>query len=148
MRRQKIGQQTLEARLSELSAQVRQLQHIVQVVNGVAQRSNLSQLLFGRFQVLLHALELRESLLNILIQFLLYLAGDGEQLGIDPVANRIQTLRRFEVEIFKFGFELGGGQSQRVGQLRTRFPQVVGLLTPSAGQLSFHGVSDFFESFA
>ena len=109
MRRQKIGQQTLEARLSELSAQVRQLQHIVQVVNGVAQRSNLSQLLFGRFQVLLHALELRESLLNILIQFLLYLAGDGEQLGIDPVANRIQTLRRFEVEIFKFGFELRGG---------------------------------------
>src|SRR5438874_7881187 len=43
VRRQKIGQQTLEARLSELSAQVRQFQHIVQVVNGVAQRSNLSQ---------------------------------------------------------------------------------------------------------
>ena len=109
VRRKKIRQQTLKARLTELSTKVRQLQHIVQIVNRVAQRSNLSQLLFGRFQVLLHALELRETLLNILVQFLLYLAGDGEQLGIDPVANRIQTLRRFEVEIFKFGFELGGG---------------------------------------
>ena len=78
--------------------------------------------------------------------FELHLVGDGEQLGVHAVANRIQALRRFLIQVFKFDFELRRRQRQRSGQLGARLAQIVSLLPPSAGQLGFDRIADFVES--
>ena len=62
---------------------------------------DFAQLLFRRFQMLLHFFELGKTFLDVLIEFLLHLIGDGEQLGVHAIANRIQALRRFLIEIFR-----------------------------------------------
>ena len=144
--RQKVRQQTFQAGFAKLSAQMRQLEHVVQIVDGVSQRSDFAQLLFRGFQMLLHFFELGKSFLDVLIEFLLNLIGDGEQLGVDAVANRIQALRRFLIEIFEFDFELRSRQRQRRGQFGARLAQIVRLLAPSAAQLGFHRSADFIES--
>ena len=125
---------------------MRQLEHVVEIVDGVSQRADFAQLLFRCFQVLLHFFELGKTFLDVLIEFQLHLVGDGKQLGVHAVANRIQALRCFLVEIFKFNFELRRRQRQRSGQLGTRLAQIVSLLPPSAGQLGFDRIADFVES--
>ena len=66
--------------------------------------------------MLLHFFELRETFFYILIEFLLDLIGDGHQAGVDPVANGVEALSGFLVEVVEFGFQLRRGKSERTGQ--------------------------------
>ena len=131
----KVRQQTFQAGFAKLAAQMRQLEHVVEIVDGVSQRSDFAQLLFRRLQVLLHFFELGKTFLDVLIELLLHLVGDGEQLGVHAIANRIEALRRFLIEVFEFDFELRSRQRQRSGQLGARLAQVMSLLPASAGSV-------------
>ena len=102
VRRQEVGQQPLEAGFAELAAQMRELQQIVQIVDGVAKRTYLAQLFFCVLQVLLNFFELGESFLDVLIEFLLHLLGDGHQLRIDAIADRVEALCGLLIQALKF----------------------------------------------
>ena len=52
-----------------MSAQMRQFQQIVQIVDRVPERAHFAQLLFGRAQVLLHFFELGKAFLDVLVEF-------------------------------------------------------------------------------
>ena len=102
MRRQEVSEQAFQAGFSELSAQVRHLEQIVQIIDGVAKSAHLSQLFFRSAQMLLHFFKLREAFLNILIELQLNLVSHGRELLIHAFANRVETLRRLLIESLKF----------------------------------------------
>jgi len=101
----------------------------------VAERAHLAQLFFSVLQVLLHLFELRKSFLDVLIQFLLHLIGDGHQLGIDAIANRFQALRRLLIQVLKFNLELLRGAQERACHLAAAVAQRTVLLFPARRQL-------------
>jgi len=88
---QEVRQKPLKTGFAELAAQMGKLEQIVEIVNRVAERAHFAELLFGGLQVLLNFFELRESFLDVLIEFHLHLFGDGHQLGIDAIANRVEA---------------------------------------------------------
>ena len=104
VRGKEVGQQALEARFTELPAKVRQLQKIIQIVNRIANRSNLTQLLFGSPKMLLHFFKLRKSFLDVLIELGLHLLGDGHQLCIHALANRFEALGSLLIQSVELGF--------------------------------------------
>ena len=112
MRGKEIREQPFQAGLAKLPTQVRQLEQIVQIIDGVAERADFAQLFFGGFQVLLHFFELSKAFFDVLIEFLLHLIRDREQLFIHSVANGIEALGCFLVEALKFGFQLRCSERQ------------------------------------
>jgi hypothetical protein len=135
VRRQKVGEQAFQAGFAELAAEVRQFQQIVQVVNGVAERADFAQLFLCVFQVLLNFLEPRESFLNVLIEFLLHLLGDGHELRVDALANCVETLRGLLTQALKFILELLRGEQKRMGHLAASLGKAAVLLFPARGEL-------------
>jgi len=109
---------------------VRQLEQIVQVVDGVSEGSDFAELFFRRLQVLLHFFELRETFFDVLVEFFLHLVGDGEQPRIHAVPDGIQTLRGFLVQVVEFAFQLRSGKRERGSQLGAGVGKPFGLFLP------------------
>ena len=116
----KVREQAFQAGFAETAAEVRQLEQVVQVVDGMSEGSYFAELFFSRFQMLLYFFELGETFLDVLIEFLLDLIGDGEQARVHTVANGIQALRGLLVQVVELGFELSRvSASEVVSSLRT-----------------------------
>src|SRR6202453_1055530 len=90
------------ARGSELSAQMRQLEQVVQIVDRMPERADFTKLLLGVFQVLLNFFELRKTFLDVLIELHLHLLRDRHQLRIHAIANRVEALRSLLIQALKF----------------------------------------------
>ena len=125
---------------------MRQLEQIIQVVDGVSDRPHLAQLLFGGFQVLLHFFELREALFHVFRQLLLNLAADFHQLLVYLPADRLQLLLGALVEPLEFRLQLCGGAGQRRRQFGARPGQAGGLLAAPAGEVLFERGMNFLET--
>src|SRR5207244_5875331 len=89
VRWQEICQQTLETRFAKLPPHMRELEKIIEIVDGVSYCADLTKLLFGSFQVLLDFFKLGEAFFDVLIQLLLDLLRDLKQLGVHPVADSL-----------------------------------------------------------
>ena len=87
MRGKKVGQQSFQAGFSEFSSQVRKLEQIVEIVDGIAERPYVAQLLFRSFQMLLDLGEMGETLFDVLIELLLYLSGDVIEFAVNLAAD-------------------------------------------------------------
>ena len=142
MRGQEIRKQALQAGFTELSAQVRHLEQIVQIIDGVSERAHFSQLFFSRPQVLLHFFELGEAFLNILVELQLHLISHRDKLLIHAIADGVEALRGLLIESLKFDLQLLRSEQQRACHLAASLGQSSRLLFPAGSQLLFERASN------
>ena len=91
MTRQKILEQALEPLLAESSPQMRHLEQIVQIIDRRADHAEIFQLLLRFVEMILNFFELREAVLDILIELHLDGISDGGQLVADVRANALDA---------------------------------------------------------
>src|SRR5271163_34743 len=91
MTRQKILEQALEPLLAEASPQMRHFEQIVQVVNRRADHAEIFQLLLRFVEMTLNFFELREAVLDILIELHLNRVRDRGELVADVRANALDA---------------------------------------------------------
>ena len=146
VRRKKVSQQALQARFTKLPAQVRQLEQVVQVVDGVSERAHFAQLFFRGLQVLLHFFKLRESFFDVLIELLLHLIGDGHELLVHAIADRVETLRGLLIQALELDFKLLRGEQQRARQFAARLGQAARLFFPAASAVAAQAQRESLKS--
>ena len=115
MPRQKILEQSLEALLAEASAQMRHLEQIVEVVNRGADHAQIFQLLLRFIEMALNFFELREAVLDILVELHLDGVRDRRELVADVGTNPLDTVpglrrqrRNFQLERVRLLLPAGG----------------------------------------
>src|SRR5260370_5877011 len=159
MTRQEIFEQAFEALLAETAAQMRHLEEIVEVVDRLADHAEMFQLLLRSVQMLLALFELREAVLDILIELHLDRVADCRELLIDVRAYACQALPRLvsqsgylEFErtcqllsagrelMFQNGFQTQESVGKTIGAFKT---EIAFDLLQTAGDVGA-GLSQFF----
>ena len=75
------------------------------------------------------------TLVRAHVEFHLHLLGDGHELRVHAIANRVEALRGLLIQALKLDLQLLRGQQQRIGHLTASVAQAAVLLFPARGQL-------------
>jgi len=88
--------------------------------------------------VLLHFFKRCKTFPDILVEFLLHLVGNSQQLGVNPVANGVQAVRRLLIQVSNSTFRSLVVRARELVSSSRACRRVVRLFAASAGQLSIN----------